>query len=285
MNSFETINYRPEPFQAYVEALDEKEAYCSVVSDETTIASDVTPQTLCPNVKRNFVFLNWRTNEKIPVPCNRYDCPVCGPKKAKKLYHAINRFFSKIKVVRLWTFTLSSGVAVTPVEHYNLLKEGWRRLTTELRRSKYLRADQRNFQYVRVLELHKSGYAHLHVLVTEYLPQKFVQSCWEHICQDLCNVQGHVASANVKGIRNSASAARYVVKYVLKCAREATFAVRRYSRSGKVALFPKHVSSGDWYFVRLDIEFSVQFRNYFPDLPLLVPDLRTTSQACCAQPP
>ena len=203
--------------------------------------------TSCPNTKPGWYLVNIDEGKYIPLPCNLYSCPYCGRKKIQKLYRALVTYFGQYQYMRLMTITLSSRVAETPEKHYVLLKEIWRRLITEIRRTKSLTKHQNGVQYVKCVDLHKSGFIHFHILISAYLPWKTIQDILGRIAKEVCGVIGHVASVNFQGILNTRNAARYVCKYVSKTCDQIQIRIRRYTRSGRIALFKRHQSNGCWF--------------------------------------
>ncbi|MFA7295472.1 MAG: hypothetical protein WC042_02435 [Candidatus Paceibacterota bacterium] len=199
--------------------------------------------------KPHLYFQNEKTLEKIPVRCNTYGCPDCGPIKAYKLKKALTIFLSKWKNIRFWTFTLKSVDGMSVEAHWKILSECWRRFTTYMRRNKSIKEQQRKFDYIKVFEAHESGFLHIHAFFSEYLPYKIVQQVWESICQEVMGISTHCGQSFVKGLCYPAVAAKYVSKYVLKLAQSMHSSIRRYSKSSRVCLFPKKESSGDWQFV------------------------------------
>lgn len=226
--------------------------------------------------KKHIYFQNTKTLEKIPVKCNTYGCPDCGPIKAWKLKKALTVFLSKWKNIRFWTFTLKHEATMSVEAHWKILSECWRRFTTYMRRNKSIKEQQRKFDYVKVFEAHESGYLHIHAFMSEYLPYKIVQQVWESICQEVMGDKSHCGQSFVKGLCFPAVAARYVSKYVLKLAQSMHACVRRYSKSSRVCLFPKKESSGDWQFVNEKALITVTkssetFRKMVESGTLLVP--------------
>jgi len=145
-----------------------------------------------------------------------------------------------------------------------------------MRRNKSIKEQQRKFDYIKVFEAHESGFLHIHAFFSEYLPYKIVQQVWESICQEVMGITSHCGQSFVKGLCYPAVAARYVSKYVLKLAQTMHSQIRRYSKSSKVALFPKKDSSGDWVFINEKALITVtkessEFRKLVDGGTLLVP--------------
>lgn len=217
----------------------------------------------CPSCSKNLRFHHISSGRQLPVPCNKYICPVCGKKKAKILYKAIHTWLQQFKYIRMWTLTLSGDIVRDDFEHYKTLQEAWRRFITEIRRSKYLSKRQRQFQYVRVAELHEGkhnspsivtnkGKVHFHVFVSEYIEVKYLQSIWNHIIQDLTGSQVKSGNVNIEGIPTPEIAAHYVTNYVLKSAKLLESRQKKWTKSGKTAIMVKFKSSGDWLVINLN---------------------------------
>ena len=213
--------------------------------------------TRCPNPVNGMVFLNGVTGKELPIPCNKYQCPYCGMLKARKLYSACMEFFQPYKWIRMWTLTYSAKRSISPSEHYKILQEAWRRFITEIRRSKFLSPSQRKLSYIRVSEVHEGehkcnseylnkGYIHFHILVTEFISVKLLQQLWHHIISDLTGITEKQGNINIIGIPNHKKAASYICKYVMKSCKLIEAHYKKWTKSGKIALFRKKLSSGEW---------------------------------------
>jgi len=76
--------------------------------------------------------------------------------------------------------------------------------------TKAIRKKIGKFEYVRVLELHKNGMPHWHLLVrSAYIPQKTISEVW-------ASLTGSVI-VDVRKACKGKHAARYVMKYMTKC--------------------------------------------------------------------
>ena len=203
----------------------------------------------CPNTSRISYLINMDTGKTLPIACNRYDCPVCGPKKLYRLRNAIYIYLKGWEHVRMMTLSISTQIGENAEENYKILQECWRRFITELRRTKTLRADQRRFQYIRVPEMFASGYHHMHLLISHFLLQKDLFKIWRHICYEVTKNVLVGGSVNVKDLPGAANGAYYVTKYVTKLITEASFIIRRYSKSGEIVLFVKTSPKGCWRFI------------------------------------
>jgi len=186
----------------------------------------------------------------IPAHCKAYACSQCGPKKIRSLFFAIKKQLEKWELVRFWTFTLTNRIFESKEKHYEALREIWRRWINNIRRSKLLRAKTKSFAFVKVVEMHKSGFLHLHVFLSEFLPQTVAQTLWETCCQEVTGHQGHLGQTYVKGHRSARQGAWYVCKYVMKLIHLLEMTFRKYSKSNDIILFPKKITVNEWFFIR-----------------------------------
>jgi len=198
---------------------------------------------------------NTKTNEIIRPGCNTYGCPECGPKKARKLGEHLKKYLEDWDHIRFWTFTMSNKYHEDENEHYRDLMNIWSKFITYLRRSKSLRKKQQKFQFIRVIERHKSGYMHLHVFISEYLPYEVVNPIWESLCKEYCKTEEHCGQSFVKGLKNAGFVSFYVTKYVTKAVVQLTERVRRWGTSHGIKIFPVKKTSGLWIY--LDVRLGV----------------------------
>lgn len=230
-------------------------------------------------------FYNTKTRQMFHVRCNTYACNMCGKTKIYKLQTALSAYFAQFDFIRLWTFTLSSDIGLSKVEHFKTMQKCWNVFLKELRRTKSISAEelsrteigcnpkkcnsinlsnlQRSVQFVKVLEMHKSGFIHYHAMFTEFIPRRAVDYLWRRACFKVTGISGYLANAHVTGSKqNSNKSAEYVLKqarasafkvgkYVSKSFTLIGARVRRWSRSEKCALFPKLAKgSGDFILLK-----------------------------------
>lgn len=214
------------------------------------IANQEATYSSCPNIRSYLTFVNTETGLQIPVPCNSYSCPFCGKIKARRLYNALFTYFKQFKIIRFWTFTISSDIGLDKKQHYKLFGEIWRRFINEIRRNVLFSKKQQNFQYVRVAEPHKSGYIHFHAIFTEYFPRDILQKLWDNLCKRLSGREKHTGTCIVKGIISTKNACRYISKYVLKSASILFKHQKKWTKSNKTGIFPKKVKQGEWIVIK-----------------------------------
>jgi hypothetical protein len=265
------------------------------LSDFPNLCPDSEPGTTtyqiceCPNPAKGMYLRNTVDGRKLLLNCNKYQCPYCGKFKARKLYAGMLKYFKQFEYIRLWTLTLSSRFMSSKLEHYKILQETWRRFMIEVRRNKILTKSQRDIQYVRVSEYHdgkkgfyndvnNKGYIHFHILVTQYIPVAMCQSLLNHITYELTGIQEKIFNINMKGMQAHENAAHYVVKYVMKSAAMLSVHQKKWTKSGKISIFDKRVSSGEWKLMIAGIDESEQFVEIEVLASYTCKNLSTTSQ-------
>lgn len=233
------------------------------------------PRPECPNTPPRLRLLNTQTGEIAKLSCKAYACPVCGIRKKMQLQNALERVLSSWESVRMWTFTASSN-NLTPVQHAELMRLSWRKFTKYLRTSPIVPKAIKTIQYIKFVELHKSGHIHFHVLVDKYVHWDFFQVLWVHICKQVFKSEEKISHVNVVGSRDAKAAAKYVSKYVSKAACEKSgqhetinsennlvekLVFRLYSKSQKIILFPKNIIAEGKSFWRVVLAGSMVFLN------------------------
>lgn len=196
-------------------------------------------------------FVDTETGELHNVKCKCYACEHCGRIKIIKLTNAIEDWLKSHDKIRMWTFTLTTKFANTSVEHRKQLQKVWHHFMRNLRRCNALSTKQKSLQYVRVAEFH-SKYEknsliekrvrgmHYHCFFTEYLHWQTVSQLWELACESVIDSKVKLGHVNVRSHSLSAKqASRYVAKYVMKSVTDSLQKIKRWSKSGKVALFAK----------------------------------------------
>lgn len=244
------------------------------------IFNESTPSIPCPRTSDFLALEHVDTHERVPIVCNTYRCPVCGPIKVWRLKKALTNLFQSWKQIRFWTLTMKNDLFETSDEQYKVLMEAWRYFITYVRRSKALTKYQSQFRYVKIPEMHKSGYWHLHVVVDRYINREILQRIWERIIQEFLNRDSHVASIYIELIPNAKKAANYICKYITKSIHDKCPTKRFFSTSYHLCIFEKKEKSGNWFVVFLrESSSEKQYSNFinhersFNDsscLPLLV---------------
>jgi len=101
-------------------------------------------------------------------------------------------------------------------------------------------------EFIAVVELQKTGLAHLHVLVSAYLPQEWLSEAWQGVgggrVVDIRWVDVHRVSA-------------YLSKYLTKRSlAEFPSGVRRFSCSKGIALWDRRPNKSGWWLCKLSID-------------------------------
>lgn len=233
----------------------------------------------CPNCPKNSFLLYHPEKDKIIFPgCKSYACPEDGWKRRKELREGLETWLKTFKLIRFWTFTLSSKNYESNHEHYRDLAQTWRFFITYLRRSKVFTKAEQEVQYVKIYEQHQSGYLHIHAFFSDFVEVQKAYVLWNAAARAATGKDEARGYCYVRAKSNVEQAARYVVKYVTKLAHFKTFFLRKWSKSGKVAIFKKFKTEKGWLFMLRD-----HFYNN-PDF-LSLPLLEVSKNKCTKPPP
>ena len=135
----------------------------------------------------------------IPIRCKCWSCAYCAPINAEKIY----------KKVLSGTPTRFITLTVKP-EHDETAKQAHDRCRTQISRLfAKIRQKWGPLEAAVLLEVHKSGYPHWHIVGRiPYVPQSWLSSEW-------CRLTGSWI-VDIRKIRDAREACRYVTKYVIK---------------------------------------------------------------------
>lgn len=132
------------------------------------------------------------------VPCKMRNCPVCSRVLRNQLMNRVTKFFAD-DTLRFMTVTMQADDKSSIMDH-------WHVLLVDIKRH-YPRV--RGFW---VKEFTKRGVRHLHVLVTRYVDQAWLQRRWHEITRTSWNIK-------IKKVDDSfevKNAAAYMLKYMTK---------------------------------------------------------------------
>jgi len=179
--------------------------------------------------------------------CRCWNCPRCGPKRARQYRRAISDTAERLKLCRFVTLTLDpSKIKGDPVPY---LRDCFAKFRVYLRR-KYGEAPQ----YICVLEFQKNGTPHLHILIDRFIEQKWIQNVWQQIGGGM-----HVDIRRVDVHRVSRYVSKYLTKELLTSAPERS---RRVTTSRGIHLLPRRKAEYEWNLLRSHIE--VLLRRFAP---------------------
>ena len=176
------------------------------------------------------------------LSCNTYICPECGKKKKQKLWAVLNKELKSWKFRSMWTFTISSDLGIDDILHYSCLSWSLQNTIWELKRNGHLDnhywvrdgVKYKNrikgskiqfkglFKYFKVVELHKSGYAHFHVLFNQFVKLERVNYYFDKSVRIFLTKYGinpdqsKICNANVSKEYEHKTLCHYVLKYISK---------------------------------------------------------------------
>ncbi|MBA7620228.1 hypothetical protein ES703_27573 [subsurface metagenome] len=151
------------------------------------------------------LYIDRQAHELVAVPslCHRWDCPVCGParmRKAKALAIAGNP-------ERLITLTTRPKPDWGTEASVRWFRRRWQRLLA------WLRKEFSRFEYMAFIELHKSGWPHIHILTRGcYVPERMLSAKWLELTGSF--------KVHIQAVRNGWKGVQEATKYYLKTARQ-----------------------------------------------------------------
>jgi len=175
--------------------------------------------------------LDGRSERLVRLNCKTWACAYCGPRKAWRYKQAIRAIAERLSLTRFLTLTLDpSKIEGDPVRYL-------RRVFNKFRVS-LLRKFKCTINYIAVLEFHKSGIPHLHVLVDRFILQQWISEAWSALgggwIVDIRFVDVH---------RISHYLAKYLTKELLM---SAPLRSRRVTTSRSIHLLEKTASDTTW---------------------------------------
>ena len=184
---------------------------------------------------------HWRYGR---LGCKSWSCPRCGPKKAKRLRRAIINTAQGKELSRVLTLTLDPS-SCSPEQSIPYIRRCYNKFRTSLKRHSGL-----SISFITILELQRSGYAHLHILIDRFIAQDWISVAWQAVGG------GKIVDIRRVDIHRIAP---YLSKYLTKdlLLTEFKTRVRRYTTSRDITLFVKS-STGTWAIIKLSIEFLYQ---------------------------
>lgn len=140
-------------------------------------------------------------DEILPLPCNRWSCDYCGPRRR----HALIRQAAAGQPNKVLTITVNTAVGQSPLERRQMLHNAWKILTKRIMRQ----FKWKKLHYMAFVEKTKRGEPHLHILLRcEYIPQQWLSSQLKELIGS--------PIVWIEQIKNTGQAVHYVTKYVGK---------------------------------------------------------------------
>jgi hypothetical protein len=191
------------------------------------------------------------------LKCKTWRCPECGPKKTRRVQKAIAQWAAELGLTRFLTLTLNPS-ACTREESVKYIRKVWSKFRVYLGR-RY----GNSITFIAVVELHPGsgpahGYAHLHILVDRFIPQRWISATWERLGG------GRVVDIKYGDVRRLPGyVAKYLTKEMLLADRPKR--QRRYSTSRNIKLLSRASSGSSETWTRLDVPLEELFRTAMTD--------------------
>lgn len=196
---------------------------------------DCGPDRERPDCRRDLAhlaYVNDESGEQASYRCDSWDCVCCGHRMKMNLLEGIDDLVDRRpELSRLLTLTVDPARFDDREAAHRQIGKAWNQLRTEIQQ-RYGR-----FSYVWVREEQENGYPHLHVLVSRYLPQRWVSAAWNRI--------GAGSIVDIRQV-NARKAGHYIAKYLAKDAMaHLPSGVRRYGSSSDIDLGVRGESDSD----------------------------------------
>lgn len=136
-----------------------------------------------------------------PLRCKCWHCDYCAPQRRREL----RRDALKGKPTIFLTLTIRQGRYATPDLQAQALRDGWRMLRQYLCRT----LGWKKLPFLAVVEKHKSGWPHLHILIrSTFISHKLIRDWW--------TAREDSPVIWINRLHNPRKAAKYVTKYMSK---------------------------------------------------------------------
>src|SRR5262249_38506980 len=178
--------------------------------------------------------------------CKSYRCSRCRPPKLKEVRSRICRAAEKHKLNKMATLTLDRKRLTRHEQRHTdrYIRECWRSMRVLLARQ----CGKKSIPFVGVLEFQQNGMAHLHILLAEYIPQKWLSIAWQKVgggrYVDIRYVDVHRVSAYLSSYLTG-DKVTHTLELLPKRA-------RIFTTSRSIVLWDKKEKLG-WYLRRVDI--------------------------------
>jgi len=187
------------------------------------------------------------------IYCKRWLCDYCGPRKAAWLRQKITEKAKEHELTRFLTLTVDPKTAPEG-EAVKYVKDVWRKFRVYLKRE-----FGRTISFISVMELHKSGYPHLHVLVDQYIRQSWISEKWSRL--------GGGKVVWIEQVKDLRKIGWYLSKYLTKeMILEVPEGTRRYSCSRDIKLNDKEPSGWKLSSFNIDLLYKAANKNIVKEI-------------------
>jgi hypothetical protein len=172
------------------------------------------------------------------VNCKCWSCSYCGPRKARRYRFLIAQLAEQEQLNRFVTLTLDPSKIQGCSVRY--LRRVFNKFRLYMRRAYGV-----PIKYIAVLEFHKSGIAHLHLLIDRFIPWEWIKRSWSALGG------GQIVFVKYVDVhRISHYLSKYLTKEMLLSAPQRS---RRVTTSRSLRLIPKRESDATWFLLRVSI--------------------------------
>ena len=172
--------------------------------------------------------------------CKAYKCPRCSKGKFQKARQQLGLLASGAGLTKFWTLTLDPKTArcdlKNPAKSIAWLRQIWRSMRMELARYYEKHGGTGAMPFIQVVELHKNGAPHLHVLLPIFIQHAWMKRAWQAVGG---GQMVWVEPVDVHRVK--AYLTKYITKERLSNIPDGT---RRFTLSKGMVLWPKRKASG-----------------------------------------
>jgi hypothetical protein len=181
--------------------------------------------------------------------CASLRCTICQKKRLWDLRARISELAHGNRLTQFVTLTLDPKKTQGPQESYRHIKNCWRKMRVTLKRR-----FGNSIAFIAVLEFQKSGFAHLHILVSVLISSAWLSEAWQSIgggkIVDIRTVDVHRVSGYLTSYLVGSKIAHTLTRLPLR--------TRIFSTSRGLSLSDRKTKS-DWWLNRQSIEAAHTF--------------------------
>jgi hypothetical protein len=181
--------------------------------------------------------------------CQSLRCTICQRKRLREVRARIADLANQHHLTQFVTLTLDPKKVGTPSESSRYIKNCWRKMRVTLERR-----FGDSIAFIAVLEFQKSGFAHLHLLVSVLIQRPWLSEAWQSIgggkIVDVTTVDVHRVAAYLTSYLVGSKIVHTLLRLPLRS--------RIFSTSRGLSLSEQRQKS-EWWSLRRSIEVSHQF--------------------------
>lgn len=185
----------------------------------------------CQEDYPNWFFMKKGSKKKHKFYCKTWSCITCYDRQRRKLKRNIIEVAQQKNLKFFITMTIDHKVC-SPLDSYDKISNCWNKFTTIIRRQ--LNDSNSKFDYIKIVESHKNGYAHIHFLTNKFFDVTKLRALWHKL--------GGGKQLRIEPVVEMTKISNYLSKYMTKDSVRLPKGKRHYSMAkhlNKLILKPK----------------------------------------------